>query len=186
MKHTQCARRNLTIFLVAILMALAIAAPLSWTSAPGSAHFLGHSAARYHSTRGWEIRWKEYTQYDGPRQHGRDSWEQYGYVNWAPDNDQVPHDLSYYDYTDCSSTTSGFYAYYVSSRDTINFNTCWLDSFTTFRRNRTAAHESGHALGMAHNSLGEANSIMHDPRPSNPTINTPQQHDINDYYALYP
>jgi hypothetical protein len=176
--------RRVRLVVTACLIVLSIAMPLSWTVGPGSAHNQGFYAVRFSSSRGYEIRWREYTRYDGPRQHGRNVWEQYGLVNWAPDNSQVPLDLSYYDYTDCNTPTIAFYASYSRSRDTIEFNTCRMNGLSSFARNYVAAHESGHALGLGHNGLS-GRSIMYTTVGPNPSFNTPRAHDINDYRSLW-
>jgi hypothetical protein len=63
-------------------------------------------------------------------------------------------------------------------------NSRTLAGESSFTRQKVAAHEFGHALGLAHvPSSATYNSIM---RQGRLPYNVPQPHDINDTNALYP
>ncbi len=66
-----------------------------------------------------------------------------------------------------------------------NANQLGNPGVTDFRRQKTAAHEFGHGLGLAHPDCWfcNFNSIMFQGELA---YNTPQQHDIDDTNAIYP
>lgn len=66
---------------------------------------------------------------------------------------------------------------------TLQLNTNTLGSETDFIRQKVAAHEFGHGVGLGHTTDGTYNSIM---RQGYLSYNTPQTHDINDFNTLYP
>src|SRR5918997_6364567 len=70
---------------------------------------------------------------------------------------------------------------------TYRWSTLYLNSRTLagesdFTRQKVAAHEFGHGVGLAHNTDSWYSSIM---KQGYLSYNTPQQHDINDINAIY-
>jgi hypothetical protein len=65
----------------------------------------------------------------------------------------------------------------------LQLNTNTLGSESNFIRQKVAAHEFGHGIGLAHVVGGTVNSIM---RQGTLTYNLPQTHDINNTNTLYP
>jgi hypothetical protein len=61
-------------------------------------------------------------------------------------------------------------------------NTRTLDSETGFTRQKVAAHEFGHGIGLAHTTDWWYTSIMKQGQLS---YNAPQTHDVNDTNNLY-
>ena len=66
---------------------------------------------------------------------------------------------------------------------TLYLNSRTLGAESDFIRQKVAAHEFGLGLGLAHTTDSWYSSIM---KQGYLNYNTPQQHDINDFNALYP
>lgn len=148
---------------------------------PGAvfAHFLGHSAVD-----GREIRYGDSTQYDDARNWAINQWNALGKVNIAPDDAWSFEDLTWKDTNQCYVTWDGQYTHYAGNTwtDVIELNVCYFKNYGDFTKRAVATHEQGHALGLAHSILGQ---VLWSPvQDSN--VNTPQAHDRQDYFALWP
>lgn len=160
-------KMNKTLLLViGILTLLAITA---------SAHFQGYSAVDE-----MEIRYGGSTQYTTAQSHSFNTWNALGKVNIAPDTIWTYEDLTYSDYYDSNTDTSGYYDFNPYGSDDIKFNKYWFDQFTTDEQKHTALHELGHALGLAHSDYP---NVMVLGRYSLTQLGS---HDIEDYNWLYP
>ncbi len=140
-----------------------------------SAHFLGYSAVDE-----MEIRYGGSTQYTTAQSHSFSTWNNLGKVNIAPDTIWTYEDVTYSDYYDSNTDISGYYQYYSIGSDDIKFNQYWFDQFTTDEKKKTATHELGHALGLAHSYYP---NIMVQGQYSLTQLGS---HDISDYNTLYP
>jgi hypothetical protein len=80
--------------------------------------------------------------------------------------------------------------WYNKNPDIIALSRYWFDGrMSTASQKAIAAHELGHALGLAHNF--DDNTQLMDPSPatdtaSNPRVVRPQSHDRSDYYSRWP
>jgi hypothetical protein len=145
-------------------------------ASPVSAHFLGND-----SVDGREIRWEESTAYDDARIWAIDQWDALGKVNIAPDAWNTITDLDWGDVNYCDVTWDGRWVP-RSGADAIQLNTCYFKNYGAFTRRAVATHEQGHALGLAHSFVP---NVMNSP-VQNSGVNTPQSHDRQDYFALWP
>ncbi len=157
--------------LVATLLALALAV----VTTPAQAHFLG-----YDSVDGREIRYDDSTRFDDARQHAINVWNALGSINIAPDTWSTYADLEWFDSNRSDVNWDGLYTN-TAGTDEIYLNAFYLDSYSDFSRRAVAAHEQGHALGLAHSFSGQ---LMYECSTCS-GVNTPQGHDIEDYRALW-
>lgn len=117
-------------------------------------------------------------------------------------------DVYVYDYSDCNTTTIGFYTppYSNIQYGQIGFNICimeWqggyfapidgdLPMFSERQRRRVTVHEFGHSIGLNHSDSGSpiiTNDCLSVMTASIGDVNTcyqPKQHDIDDVAALHP
>lgn len=140
-----------------------------------SAHFLNYSAVD-----SGEIRYGGSTQYTTAQSHSIDTWNALGEINIAPDIYSTVEDLTYGDYNDTTTTTTGYYDHDDYSSDHIMFNEHNMDANSLDQRKNTATHELGHALGLNHSYYP---NVMYDYVT---TITSLGSHDISDYNTLYP
>ncbi|MEV8311294.1 matrixin family metalloprotease [Streptomyces flavidovirens] len=148
------------------------------TVQPASAHELGFSAVD-----NGEIRWWEYTRYDTEIAHAHSTWDALGHINIAKDGLLTVEDLEWNDADRCDVTWVGLYDYDLVFADEVYLNVCNFNKYDydLFKRKGTAAHELGHALGIAHSYEGQ---LMYKCSACS-GVNTPQSHDIADYNDLW-
>lgn len=156
---------------VILMGVLALLLPLSV-----SAHYLGND-----SVDGREIRWEDYTAFDDARNHANSTWNALGRVNIAADSATTVADLEWRDANRSDVGWDGMWSARTGA-DLIQLNAAYLNGYTTFKRRAVAAHEQGHALGLAHSY---SNQLMNSCSTCS-GYNTPQSHDRADYFALWP
>lgn len=147
---------------------------LTLVAITASAHFLGVSAVDE-----MEIRYGGSTQYTTAQSHSFSTWNALGKVNIAPDTIWTYEDVTYGEIYD-SSGPFGFYDPNPYGSDDIKFNQYWFDQFTTSEQKKTATHELGHALGLAHSYDP---NVMVQGQKSYTQLGS---HDVEDYNTLYP
>lgn len=140
------------------------------------AHFLNYS-----SVDDGEIRWDGSTAYTTARDHAISVWNSLGRVNIAPDTWYTYADLEFSDTNRSDVAWDGLYTH-TTGEDEIYLNSYYLKNYTSFQQKAVAAHELGHALGLAHSY---SPNLMYQCATCT-KVNTPQSHDKEDYYSLYP
>jgi hypothetical protein len=167
---------------------LLLSATLVGWQAPAIAldHLLGEDSVDCTGGCG-EIRWEDYSKYDGARGWAKDKWNAVGHISLGPDDASSVADLEFRDFSDCSA---GAYDAYWDGRpgaDLIALNTCKKDPLVGYDRESILVHELGHALKIADHPNDRSTSqywreraIMYfDAAGTN--YNTPQPHDKDDH-----
>ena len=151
-----------------------------------SAHFLLGDSVNDESG---EMRWVDYTRFDGARTYGIDQWNRLNRVPILRDSAKTPADLVFRDYRDCGTGTVGYWEP-KGGADAINFNACYMGKISRADQRSSATHEIGHALRLAHPSGSEQSevwrkrSIMYYCSSCVP-FSTPQDHDKADYREIW-
>lgn len=96
-------------------------------------------------------------------------------------------DLDWTDFEDCNPAAIDGYWQDGWTIDTIGLNAChFRDTLNDFDEKAVTTHEQGHALGINDHPAGWENvALMYGCAACTP-FNTPQQHDKNDYFTLWP
>ncbi|QFZ23328.1 matrixin family metalloprotease [Saccharothrix syringae] len=156
--------------------------------ATANAHFLGGSFP--HTPGNWLYIGYTVSGSYQPQQHAAaSSWHSTPTRVWVTQEDFSVSEEDYYGYA-YNTTWWGLTTMHpcfgsgcVYRWADLQLNTNTLGSETDFIRQKVAAHEFGHGLGLAHATDGTYNSIM---RQGYLSYNTPQTHDIDDINSLYP
>lgn len=173
-----------------IPVALAVTAVIS-TAALTQGHFSGHDSV-IGSAGNYRLPWSSATDYDSAKSHARSTWNAVGDVDIHQISGSETATLRWLDTDDDETAFAAWYHYEPSAMDYIYMNKHYLglpgDSgagYNADQEKAVAAHEVGHALGLAHNS--DYTQLMH----SNPAAYdgsfhiVPQSHDKADYHALW-
>lgn len=171
-------------------VALAIAAVIS-TAGLAQGHFSGHDSV-IGSAGNRRLPWSSATDYDSAKSHARSTWNAVGDVDIHQISGSESATLRWLDVNDSSTGFAAWYHYEPSALDYIYMNAYYLGlpgdagvGYNADQEKAVAAHEVGHALGLAHNS--DYTQLMH----SNPAAYdgsfhiVPQTHDKADYHALW-
>lgn len=173
---------------VAVLLA-ALALCGAWaSSALAGSHFQGDD-----SVDSGEIRYEDYTTYDGARANAISVWNALGSIDILPDDAGHICDLQIFD---VNSANFGWLGYWrtLLGADDIRMNTYRLNLVTpSSERSETIrhvmAHEFGHALGLGNHdniSWHYTSLMFHETCNSCNHIQSPLAHDRTDYYTLWP
>lgn len=151
-------------------------------TASASAHFIGIDSVD-DSVR--QIRFVESSKYDSAISYAIGQWNGLGSVSISANSSNPT--LQVIDYNDPTVSTRGYWDSNPSP-DVIAFNIAGLDTPgcgglpLSEGQRATATHEFGHSLGLAHSFLP---NVMHRTCTSG-RARTPQAHDREDYFALWP
>lgn len=160
-------------------VASSLAALLLMTAGAGtaSAHPLG-----YDSVDEGEIVYRDRTRYDEELGFAAREWNELDRVDI--EEGRRGADLMVRDYRDRRSGDFGYYRQ-REGIDVIGLNAYTLnkDEYDAVDRRGTVVHEFGHALGLDDNDLCDR-SIMCGVGET--PFDTPQEHDVRDYYELWP
>lgn len=139
------------------------------------AHFLG-----YDSVDAGEIRYGSSTVYTSARSHAVSTWNALGRISIAADTAYTYEDVTFLDANRSDVSWDGLYTN-TDGSDEIYLNKYFLNSYTLTKQKAVAAHELGHALGLAHSySPNLMNSCS-----TCSGVTTPQSHDRSDYFSLW-
>ena len=136
-----------------------------------------------------EIRWQDYTRYDGARKYAIGQWYRLGRVPILKDCADTPADLAFRDFRDRGTGTVGYWEPKTGA-DAINFNSCFMVKLEASAQRASATHELGHALRLAHPSgtseseKWRKSSIMYYCSSCVP-FTMPQDHDRADYREIW-
>ena len=131
-----------------------------------------------------EIRYQEYTSYDTARVFAENKWEGLNgsddCVEVLPDTWQTINDLKWEDWYNTGVTWAGLYYNTPAGADTIYMNSYTMQNYSSCKIKFVAAHELGHAHGLAHSY---SNNFMSEGVPEFCTNVGP--HDTADYESLW-
>jgi hypothetical protein len=102
------------------------------------------------------------------------------YANSELDFFGYPFQGTWWGYGDPQPCSQGGCIYTWSN---LYLNTNEMHDESRFVRQKVAAHEMGHGMGLSHVQSWEPDSIM---KQGSQTYNTPRNHDVNDINAMYP
>jgi len=160
---------------------LALSVTLALIANTSIAYATLKSDSSSHSVDSGEIRWGTYhgsTQYTSARDNAISEWDALGHINIAGDTVFTIEDLSFDDY----NMADGYLGWWHKNTgaDEIEFNEVYFNVMSDGERNKTALHEMGHALNLAHTT--NQFSVMREGQISQSVL---YQYDINDYNARW-
>lgn len=161
------------------------------TAGLAQGHFSGHDSV-IGSAGNYRLPWSSATQYDTAKSHARNTWNDLGDVDIHYIESGETATLRWEDVDESGSDFAAWYHYEPSARDYIYMNEYYLgpagdsgSGFNLDQERAVAAHEVGHALGLAHNpdptQLMNSAAAIYDGS----FHIVPQSHDRADYYALW-
>ena len=147
-----------------------------------SAAFATNYVSGYSSVDAGEIRWGGSTIYSTQWNGAIGTWNALpNGVNIAPDNFWTYEDLRVSDVNSSTGSWTGVTGKYIYSlgTDNLKLNTYYLNANSNSRRQNTATHELGHALGLAHSFSG---NILYYAQTTQTALGT---QDVTDYTFLW-
>lgn len=128
---------------------------------------------------GQNLQYEDYTVYDTALSTAVGGWDALGSVNVEPSPSSGDTDVYVGDVSSMSAM-----GYTTTADSSITFNASIMDYATQNAQNAAAAHEFGHALGLAHTTVP---SVMNTPIYSDQSNNyeTPTEDDQRVYYGIW-
>lgn len=127
-----------------------------------------------------EIRYEDYTVWDGARVHTITEWNALGRVEILPDSSTTIADLEMRDYTENDGYCG--WAGPRAGADLVRFNKPLFNNYSVGQRKACFMHEVGHTLGLEHSY---STQVMDSCPVCTTYYVTPQSHDRQDYYDLW-
>jgi hypothetical protein len=183
-------------FPIKVLLLVVYAAALPALGFGVSAHKLKLDGGWRYSVVNGRLDYEQNSSFDYEVTEARLRWNQAGPVKVAVSGSNGATDLTVVNVNDCELDYLGQYTYFD---DTIKLNKCAMNwpggwypgteetynATPASRRQRTAVHEFGHAMGLRHNGLATCASVMRTVDQDQPTCWVPKKHDkedVNDYW----
>ncbi len=148
----------------------------------GTTHAATHYVLGYSSVdSGKGLEWGGSTAYATEWNSSIATWNARGKVTISADTMFTLQDLTVSDAYSPAASWAGVYTYKGAwSAETLQFNTYYLDRFSSAQKQNVATHELGHSLGLAHSTAG---MVMYKYVS---TVTALGAQDTGDYTYLYP
>lgn len=129
-----------------------------------------------------EIRYEDFTQYDDALAHAVAAWHVLGNVDILPDTWWTAVDLQWLDTYRTDVVWDGLFLCGPIAPQFAYLNDAYFETYGWRKKRAVATHELGHGLGLGHSYSPQ---IMY-RCASCGGFTTPQSHDREDYYKLWP